>query len=208
MIAWTNVDFCGMILVMGGKGSIIAKKDAYSMEQQEKKKVGFLRRNWLLVLNVALLPVIALGGTLLPVWLIIWVMVFTVLIVKFFRERRINAVILLVLFIAFLTHQIYWMPRVVEARLLCQMPLGSSREEVMEFVQERWIVQHENWIIEDATRRHMGITNENATNGIGVFMGTHRSITMFILRTDTGVFWFFDDDGYLVEIVARWSLQI
>jgi len=183
---------------------------------KKEKIIQFLKKRRLLVLNIILLVFVFFLGVRHLISLIIfiaWFLTLVVLIVnkiiRLFKEKkRIPAIVLIVLFLIVLVHQVYWIPSVAEARLLWQMPIGSSREEVLEFVDQRWEVNHEYLRIEDGNMRFIltPIEGAGATNAISVYMGTHINITFAFFPMRSFAFWAFDDSGYLVGLVVRWHL--
>lgn len=191
--------------------------DAMSKELTKKEKViHYLKKRWLFVLNISLFVFAYFIGATHPIPLILfiaWLLTLVILIVnriirRFKEKKRIRAIVLLVLSLTILAHQIYWIPSVAQTRLLWQMPIGSSREEALEFVDGRWEVQHEKRRIEEGNLRFIltPIEGAGATNAIIVYMGTRSNVMSAFFPMESMAFWAFDDDGYLVGLVVQWSL--
>jgi len=95
------------------------------------------------------------------------------------------------------SNPLYRPPETIRSNLLSEIPLGSYRDEAVEFIN-----MHEEWVIHSerfGNVRVHGRTIGDPTYYIRVHMGYYR----FIFHTDVTAFWRFDEEGILIDIVVR-----
>ena len=88
-------------------------------------------------------------------------------------------------------------PETIRINLLSNIPLGSHRDEVMEFLDG-----HDDWTIHSERFGNVhvqGRTIGEPTYYIRVHMGSYR----IIFWVDVTAFWRFDEEGLLIDIVVR-----
>jgi hypothetical protein len=101
------------------------------------------------------------------------------------------------------SNYLIWPTSCIEQRLLSRMPLGSTEDEVLEF-----IARHENWEVFSRPGVQLprpGTIRYHATT-IRAYMGNYRG--MLGLRTHVDAFWRFDEDGKLFEVVVTKDMDV
>ena len=91
---------------------------------------------------------------------------------------------------------------IIRARLLIEVPLGSSEDEVIQFVRRR-----ENWILREGIS--YAEPGSDSRGGLlartrRVNMGNYRAL--FFIRVAVIAHWRFDEDGKLFELIIKKEL--
>ena len=116
------------------------------------------------------------------------------------KHRRLIIIItLLVVVMSMLSIPLRLPSSVIRAGLLLQMPLGSSEDEVVQFIsrRNRWVL--DDWITyaEPGSNSRGGLLARTRVVDMGHYWG------IFLLRIDVVAFWRFDEDGKLFELIIR-----
>ncbi len=89
----------------------------------------------------------------------------------------------------------------IREKLLTQTPLGTSMEEVVQFVEKK-----EGWVIDNISNQHgfdfkgKGPRKRVGVKSIQAYLGEYRIITNLYLATDVTVFYGFNEKAELIDI--------
>ena len=105
----------------------------------------------------------------------------------------------------------YWSEGSVRERILAQVPLGSTMEEVLEFIweQDEWMgagvgpdVDRDRLLRPWATPN----TEDEPRPTMRIRIASRRSV--FIFQRNMWAYWQFSEDGYLLELVVIRTLNL
>ncbi|WP_020616198.1 hypothetical protein [Paenibacillus daejeonensis] len=124
------------------------------------------------------------------------------------RFFTILPVILLVIILIFVLEGFrYWMNPLtkpndeMETSILLQIPLGSSIDEVIHFIESkrRWKV---DWVNHNNgyTNSHENPRKVIGVQSVGAFIGYYYSFNNYYFRTDVVVYFAFDKESKLIDI--------
>ena len=129
-------------------------------------------------------------------------MIKTIKTIKITKRRiKLTVIILIigVIIVSMLSNDLRRPVEHIQDKLLSQMPLGSSEDEVIEF-----ILQHEDWILDDRVSYA-----EPGANLDGGHIARTRKVNMgyyniyLVFRVSVVAYWRFDEDGKLFQLMVR-----
>ena len=115
-------------------------------------------------------------------------------------------IMIVILLLVFTLQPIRLPEPIIRHTILQETPLGSNKEEVLYFISE-----NEDWLLIQnrggpIIHRAHPITREDFAMTIGVRKGFYTGF--LFMRTDVSIYWRFDDDGYLYDVVVRKELDV
>lgn len=123
--------------------------------------------------------------------------------IKIFKYFVLFIVVLGVLYESYRTfsNPLFRSEEVIGERLLTQTPLGTSMDDVIQFLnlQKDWEIRNINY---ESGYLDRGLLRNKiiGTKSIRVSLGDYRAITSYYLETNVTVFYGFNDDKELIDI--------